>query len=66
MVHLMQFWFHLQSASDEVDAYMEPQPLWEYPGLPLSATFDLNHFDFTKPLTGIKTVEREGFMDFWR
>ncbi|ELT87312.1 hypothetical protein CAPTEDRAFT_168548 [Capitella teleta] len=54
----------IESASDSADAYMEPQPLWEYPGFALTEPFQLNHFDFTKPLTGIKAVERDGFMDF--
>ena len=44
---------------------MEPQPLWEYTGKPLSNSFSLMAFDFTKPLRGVKAIRREGFEDIW-
>ena len=55
----------MQKSAEISDAYMEPQPLWEYPGNPMSDVFNLMHFDFTKPLKGVKTITREGLEDIW-
>jgi len=56
------FKFSFQTASDLTDAYLEPQPLWEYPGKPISDQFDILHLDFSRPLNTIKVIEREGFL----
>ncbi|KAK2140166.1 hypothetical protein LSH36_1457g00024 [Paralvinella palmiformis] len=52
----------IETASDLTDAYLEPQPLWEYPGKPISDQFDILHLDFSRPLNTIKVIEREGFL----
>jgi len=56
----------LQAASNIADAYAEPQPLWEYPARPLSATFDLLHVNLGKSLQGIKSLERTGSVELTR
>ena len=60
------FVFFLQSSSEIADAYVEPQPLWEYPSTPLTEQVALLHFDFTKPLSGLRTVNRQGYINFNR
>jgi protein arginine N-methyltransferase 7 len=54
----------IESSSEIADAYVEPQPLWEYPSTPLTEQVGLLHFDFTKPLTGLRTVNRQGYINF--
>ena len=55
----------LQNASNIADDIVEPHPLWEYPGVPLTNTFDLLNLDLSKPLKGVKTVERDGYISVW-
>ena len=55
-----------QSASNEVDDKEEPHPLWEYPSSPLTKPVPLIKFDFTQPLIGMKTVQRQGIINFCR
>jgi hypothetical protein len=52
-----------QSSSNIADAYVEPQPLWEYPSKPLTPVFDILHINMTKSVHGVKTVEREGTIE---
>ncbi len=54
----------IHKGCESTDAYLEPQPLWEYPGFPLTEEFDILSLDFTQPLNSIKTMEREGFVEF--
>ena len=56
----------LQGASHIVDENVEPQPLWEYPGVPMTEPFRLLNFDFTQPLGAIRTFERKGALELWR
>lgn len=53
----------IEAASNVADAYAEPHPLWEYPAVPLSATFDLLHVNLAKPLHGVKSLERSGSVE---
>lgn len=54
----------VENSADIADATVEPQPLWEYPGTPLTEHFALMHLDFTRPLVGLRTVERQGVIAF--
>ena len=54
-----------QESADLSDHYMEPHPLWEYPGQPVTDQFSLMTFDFSRPLSGIRTIKREGFEEIW-
>ena len=56
----------IQQSSSIADEPVEPQPLWEYPGKPVTETFGLMCFDFTRPLQGLRTVERQGVIHFNR
>jgi hypothetical protein len=57
---------YVQSAIERVDDKVESQPLWEYPGLPLTDAFEVMTFDLSRPLSGLKTITRNGIVDFWR
>ena len=56
----------LQGASDRVDERVEPQPLWEYPGRPLTDEFGLIDLDLQQALSGLRRVTRQGSIALWR
>lgn len=64
--HNCRHTFPLQNASVATDASLEPQPLWEYPSTARTDVFTLMAFDFSKPLHGIKTIERTGMLEINR
>ena len=43
---------------------MEPQPLWEYPGVALTEQFKMATFDFTQKVTDTKTETQQGTVQF--
>ncbi|KAI0213029.1 Protein arginine N-methyltransferase 7 [Lamellibrachia satsuma] len=55
----------IMNASNIADDIVEPHPLWEYPCVPLTDTFNLLNLDLRKPLQGVKTVERNGYTSLW-
>ena len=63
MVHWMCYDFPLQASSDIADNALEPQPLWEYPGKPMTEQFSVLQFDFTKNLTELRNLNRQGFVN---
>merc|ERR1712004_44421 len=53
----------IETSSDIADQVLEPQPLWEYPGKPMTELFSLLQFDFTKNLDEIKNLNRQGYVN---
>ncbi len=54
----------IQNDVDNADNHLKTYPLWQYQGFPLCDQFDILNMDFTRPLQGIRTVERDGFIEF--
>ncbi|KAK6185183.1 hypothetical protein SNE40_007471 [Patella caerulea] len=46
----------IQKSADKSDSNVEPQPLWEYPGTPLTSTGIVAQFDWSKQVTEMKPI----------
>lgn len=56
--YFLLHFLHLQTSADIVDEEVEPQPLWEYPGVALSQATQLLSLNFTKPITCCHAVDK--------
>lgn len=53
----------IEDAKKKAESYMEPQPLWEYPGVALTRPFTLFDFNFSEDIP-TKIVQRNGRLEF--
>ncbi|KAL0269287.1 UNVERIFIED_CONTAM: hypothetical protein PYX00_007077 [Menopon gallinae] len=53
----------IEGAKAKAESYMEPQPLWEYPGIALTTPFTLFDFNFSEDIP-TKIVQRDGKIEF--